>query len=312
MMYGRWAFFYMILLPLVFPLYASAGDCELDSDCKGSRVCFSRNCKKLDKEENLLHVKPATETEVSAGLYVDGVLMGNLPWSGIISAEYHEIRVEAPGMTTVHFNGESRAGASDTIMVTMEPEPVAVIRPKKTDVKAESDEPGTVFFALFGGGGYGVGGWGTEGWKRPIATLGGGGAIGLRLPPNPIWLDLGLAISTTSLKPFDTTVDNGSREAEWGDFVKINFGLLFRLLFPVKKNFLYIGAELEPGYGLSGANWFYSDLHLAMSVFLGKHFEIQVNPLGMEYMQDLAGQGYIISYSARLGIAVRFPKKPLF
>ncbi len=312
MMYGRWAFFYMIFFPLVFSLPASAGDCELDSDCNKGLVCFSRNCKKLDKVESLLTVKPATETESNAGLFIDGAYMGNLPWSGIISAEYHEIRVEAPGMITVHFNGESRAAASDTIMVTMEPEPVVVIGPKEPAAKAESDEPGTIFFALFGGGGYGVGGWGTDGWKRPIASLAGGGAMGLRLLPDPIWIDLGLAISTTSLKPFDTTVNNGSREAEWGDFVKINFGLLARLLFPVKKNFLYIGAALEPGYGLSGANWVYGDLHLAMSLFLGKHFEIQVNPLGLEYLQDLAGQGYIVSFNARLGVAVRFPKKPLF
>ena len=246
MMYGRWVFFCMILFSLVFSLPVSAGDCELDSDCDNGRVCFSRNCKKLDKVESLLTVKPATEAESNAGLFIDGAYMGNLPWTGIISAEYHEIRVEASGMTTVHFNGESRAAASDTIVVAMEPEPVVTAGPQEPTSTAGKDEPGTVFFALFGGGGYGVGGWGTDGWKRPIASLAAGGALGLRLPPDPVWIDLGLAISTTSLKPFDTTVDNGSREAEWGDFVKVHFGLLVRLLFPVKEHFLYIGASLEP------------------------------------------------------------------
>jgi len=311
MIYARWFFFCTILSSLVFSLSARAGDCEFDSDCDKGRVCFSRNCKKLDKVESLLTVEPATATEGNAGLYIDGAYMGNLPWTGIISAEYHEIRVEATGMITAHFNGESRSAASDTIVVTMEREPVAA-GPQESAATAGRDEPGTIFFALFGGGGYGVGGWGSDGWKRPIAALAGGGALGLRLPPKPIWIDLGLAISTTSLKPFDTTVDNGSRPAEWGDFVKINFGLLVRLLFPVKENFLYIGASLEPGYGMSGVNWIYADLHLAMSLFLGKHFEIQVNPLGMQYLQDLAGQGYIVSYAARLGVAVRFPKNPLF
>ena len=312
MTYGRWAFFYVVLFSLVFSLSVRAGDCALDSDCDKGHVCFSRNCKKLDKVESLLNVELATTIEGNAGLFIDDVYMGPLPWTGIISAEYHEIRVEAPGMITVQFKGESPAAASDTIKVTMEPEPVVATGPGEPDAKAGRDEPGTIFFALFGGGGYGVGGWGSDGWKRPIASLAGGGALGLRLPTDPIWLDLGLAISTTSLKPFDTTVDNGSREAEWGDFVKINFGLLARLLFPLKKNFLYIGASLEPGYGLSGVNWVYADLHLAMSLFLGKHFEIQANPLGLEYLQDLQGQGYIFSFNARLGVAVRFPKKPLF
>ncbi len=312
MTYTRWAFFYMILFSLVFPLPARAGDCALDSDCDKGRVCFSRNCKKLDKVESLLTVELATMIEGNAGLFIDGAYMGPLPWTGIISAEHHEIRVEAPGMITVHFNGESPAAASDSISVTMEPEPHVATGPGESAAKAERDEPGTIYFALFGGGGYGVGGWGTAGWKRPIASLAGGGSMGLRLLPDPIWFDLGLAISTTSLKPFDTTVDNGSRPAEWGDFVKINFGLLGRLLFPVKKNFLYIGASLEPGYGMSGVNWVYADLHLAMSLFLSKHFEIQVNPLGLEYLQDLAGQGYIFSFNARLGVAVRFPKNPLF
>ncbi len=312
MTHARCTFLYILFFFLVFPLSARAGDCALDSDCNKGRVCFSRNCKKLDKVESLLNVELATAIDGNAGLYIDGVYMGPLPWSGIISAQYHEIRVEAPGMITVQFNGESPAAASDTIMVTMEPEPVVSTGPGDSATSAERDGPGTIFFALFGGGGYGVGGWGTDGWKRPIATLAGGGALGLRLPPNPVWLDLGLAISTTSLKPFDTTVARGTRPAEWGDFVKINFGLLARLLFPLKKNFLYIGASLEPGYGLSGANWVYADLHLAMSLLLGKHFEIQVNPVGLEYLQDLAGQGYIFSFNARLGVAVRFPKKPLF
>jgi hypothetical protein len=100
----------------------------------------------------------------------------------------------------------------------------------------------------------------------------------------------------------------------WGDFFKLDLGLQFRLLFPVKENLFYLGAELAPGAGISNHNYVYGDLLFAMSIFPHELIEIFINPVGVDYLQELATKkgSFIVSYRATLGIAIRFPKKPLF
>lgn len=289
--------------------------CAADTDCKSGSLCLAGTCKKLSEYESFLRLVPTTTYDGVANVYIDDTYMGDLPWEGIVAAGTHSIRVEAPGMMPTTFQGNSVGGAADTVPVTLRPMPAGPAPGSSTAAgqhppDEDGDLPGTFHVGLYGGGDYGTGSW-KGSWKRPVAGVQGGLAIGLRVIPDPVWLDLGLAISSTSLKVYDATLADGDT-ADWGDFLKMHFGLQARLLFPIKKNFFYLGAELEPGYGLSGARWMYVDLHLAMSLFLNQIVEIRLNPIGMEYLQELEFRGYIASFHATIGIAIRFPKKRLF
>jgi hypothetical protein len=310
------ALFLLILFSSIISTEALAGKaCSVDTDCKGEKVCLAGSCKKLSQYESLLRLVLAAPAESAASVFIDGVYMGAMPWEGIVSAGTHSIRIEAEGMQPVVVTGTSVGKEANTIPVTLQPLPAPAPRDVTTPAAeqpadTDSDLPGTFHAGLYGGGNYGTGSWkGT--WKRPVAGVQGGLAVGLRAIPDPVWLDLAFVLSSTSLKVFDATLVDGD-SADWGDFVKLHFGLQARLLFPIKKNFFHIGAELEPGYGLSGARWMYVDLHLAMSLFLNQLVEIRINPLGMEYLQELQFRGYIASFHATIGIAIRFPKKRIF
>ena len=292
--------------------------CSFDGDCVGGGVCYEGTCKKLKPTESLLRVELSAQINGTASLFIDEAFMGEVPWEGIIPSGYHAIRVEAMGYMTANFKGNSRGGVVDTLRVEMK-----VVPPQEPQVpfwetpsqntnqpqqqpEADGDHPvpGTLFFALYGGGGYGTASWGPDGKKRPASGLQMGGAFGLRAVTDPVWLDLGFALSSSTYMVKEWV--------GWGEMIKLNFGLLARLLFPVKENLFYVGAEIEPGYGLSSKRYGYIQAHLAFSIIPNRFIEIRLNPLGMEYLQELEFKGFIASFHATLGLAVRFPKNPLF
>jgi hypothetical protein len=295
--------------------------CARHADCGPQNgYCQAGTCKTLSTQESLLGVGLEQATAFPAYLYVDGVLLGTLPWEGIVAPGPHAIRVECEGMAPVAIQGMSTAGAVDYVPIRMEPAAAASysgapgVGPTASASGTDGHGvPGTFHFGVQGGFGYGTA-IGAGNWRRPIVTLLGGVTLGLRVVTKPIWLDVGIAITSTSLKITDYVMEKDGERMEWGDFFKLNLGLDFRLLFPIKRNFFYIGAELEPGAGISNHNYIYGILRLAMSLFVHELVEIRLNPLGLEFIQELAmkNASYIVSYTATIGILLRFPKKPLF
>ena len=297
--------------------------CVQHNECGGG-YCRGGTCAALSPQESYLVMSLELAAMSPAYLYVDGVLFGQLPWEGIVSVGVHAIRVESAGMTPVAFQGTSSAGAVDYVPVRMEPLPYpgygtgpAVSTANDTGGRGV---PGTLRLGLGIGFGYGTA-IGAGNWRRPVTTLLGGGSFGLRVLTKPVWLELGVVVNSTTLKISeyvvdvdDDGIDDDDRWMKFGDFFKLDLGLQFRLLFPVKKNLFYLGAELSPGAGISNHNYFYGDLYFTMSIFPHELFEIFINPIGIEYLQELAtsNASFIVSYRATLGIALRFPKKPLF
>jgi hypothetical protein len=304
-------------LTMVLPARVSA--CVQDSDCKGKRVCFEGSCKRLTAAESLLRVDLTEPIDTAATLFVDERYMGELPWSGIVAAGQHAIRVEAYGRLPVAFQGESRGGMADTISVTLEPDPAfsaPIIQPAPAPQhqpapppeKDDDDRPGMISLALFGGGGYGTAQFGGSKKMRPSLTYLGGAALGVRVLDEPIWIDLTYAMSYLAFQLKDPPwVDEDDLQGSWSKPEPgLTFALQGRLLFPIKENFFYIGAELEPGYIYSSARWAYAHLHLALSLFFNEYVEARINPLGGSYMQELTGDGFIAGFHATLGLAVRF------
>jgi hypothetical protein len=205
------------------------------------------------------------------------------------------------------FQGESRAAQADEITVELQPDPAYLPPPpppsSSTYAQVEqgsAGEPpiGRIHAGLYGGFGYGTAGWG-DGPMRPTTILQGGITAGAAVLREPFWMDIGLGLSSTSLRIQEWAPD-------FGDFLKLNFGLLVRMLFPLKDDFFYLGAELEPGYGLSNRRYGYAQLHLAMSLFINEWLEIRINPLGVEYCQELMFKGYLITGHATAGLVFRF------
>jgi hypothetical protein len=310
----------MVLLGLAMTTEVFAAGCLTDADCMGPRVCFEGNCKRLKFTESLLRVELAQPIQTTANLFVDERYMGELPWAGIVSAGTHSIRVEAYGRLPSAFQGESRAGKADLIQVTLEPDPAFAApapgqtyghqsQPQaETGAESESDKPGMISFAVFGGGLYGTAQWGADSLQRPALKFQGGGALGVRLVSDPVWLDLTYAMSYSAFQlknppGFDEEDLQGAWSPPWPG---LHFALQGRLLFPIKEHFFYIGVELEPGYIYSSADWVYADLHLAMSLFFNEYVELRINPVGGEFMQELTGEGFIAGFHATLGLAVRF------
>ncbi len=295
----------MMLLPAIS---LAQKTCIDDADCAGGKLCQAASCVKVAKDKSLLRVKAATPPPAPAYLYVDDVPVGELPFEGILSAGMHAIRVECQGTLPVMFQGESRAAKSDTITVELQPDPAyyAPVAPAPQPMYGDQGTPaqdgeapiGRIHAGLYGGAGFGSAGWGA-GLMRPAIILQGGLTAGAAVLREPIWMDVGLGVSSTSIRVEDWAPD-------FGDFLKLNFGLLVRLLFPLKDNFFYIGAELEPGYGLSNRRYGYVQLHLAMSLFVNDWLELRINPLGVEYCQELTFQGYILTGHATAGLVFRF------
>lgn len=300
--------------------------CTLHADCGSpNEYCQYGKCQPLSVEESFLGVGLEQGVAFPAYLYIDGVMMGTLPWEGIVAPGPHTIRVDCEGMTPVEFQGTSTPGAVDYIPIRLVPLPQPASGAPTGGGQGDGGEgsgergvPGTLRLGLGIGIGYGTA-IGSPDWRRPVVTLLGGGSFGLRVVTKPVWLEVGFAVTSTTLKIVDYGMDtdgdgDDDRWMRFGDFLKLDLGLQFRLLFPVKENLFYLGAEFSPGAGISNHNYVYGDLFFTMSVFPHELFEIFINPVGVDYLQELAtsNASYIVSYKATLGVALRFPKKPLF
>jgi hypothetical protein len=313
---------------LALPAHAKPpkkSSCTRHSDCRGQgEYCQAQVCAKLGPNQSYLVVVLDVQATGPAYLYIDGMVMGTLPWEGVVVSGVHTIRAECAGLQPVEFQGTSLPGAVDTVPIRMEPMPVAPppsqpyfggpragSEAQQTAPAGERGVPGTLHLALFGGGAYGTASWGSDGWRRPIGTLLGGGAFGLRVATDPVWLDLAFAVTSETSLLVDYTTNHGDT-ADWGDFLKLHFGIQARLLFPIKKNVFYMGAELEPGYAMGNRRYAFVNLQFAMSIFVHEMVEIRINPLGGEYLQELRMKGWIAGFHATVGIAIRFPKTPLF
>jgi hypothetical protein len=294
--------------------------CAQHGECGQGEICKAGACAAIGAQESYLIVSLETATGAPAYLYVDGAVLGLLPWEGYVAPGGHAIRVECQGMQTIEFQGTSAPGAVDSVPIRMAPlaAPAYGASAGAPPPATEREVPGTLRLGLYGGFGYGTA-FGANDWRRPVTTWLGGGSFGLRVLTKPVWLELGATAASTTLRikdyPVDTDDDGDvDRFMVWGDFYKLDLGLVFRLLFPVKENLFYLGVELTPCAGISNHNYVLGDLYFTMSIFPHEMFEIFINPVGLEYIQELAtsNASFIVSYRATLGVALRFPKKALF
>lgn len=293
--------------------------CAQHADCGSpSQYCREQKCVEIGRQESLLAVALTTAVPAPVRLYIDGTLVGELPWEGIVTPAVHAIHLESAGMQPMDLEGASEPGARESIAVTMTPlgpgpsqgGPPAPGRERAPD--GGRGTPGVGFVAASGGIGVGTAFMSVR--MRAATTLLFGGSVGLGIPKLPVWVDLGVSATGSMTRFADYNVDDDGdgevdRPMAFGDLVKLNLALLVRVLYPVKKNFFYIGGELEPGYSLSNQHWVYADLRLAMSLFVHEMFEIRLNPVGGEFAQSFGAEltGYVISYQATLGLALRFP-----
>ncbi|MFO8071976.1 MAG: hypothetical protein R6V85_08880 [Polyangia bacterium] len=283
--------------------------CRDDSDCKAGRVCYDQRCTRLDNAESLLRVVLAQPQKEPAVLYVDGMEMGRLPWEGIVQAGSHTIRVESYGKLPVSFQGESRASKADELVVELEPDPALYappqqpapqpVAPPATGESGGGESPGRVQIGLFGAAGYGTASYGS-GTMRPATALRGGLTAGVTAVTDPAWLDVGVTLSSVTHYIVDLSED-------WGELFKINAGVILRLMFPIKENFFYIGAQLEPGMTVvSNHLWAYGRLHGAMSLFVTEWLELRIDPVGFDFAQDLKMDGYLATFDAGCAAVFRF------
>jgi hypothetical protein len=292
--------------------------CAQHSDCGNNAYCNKGICTQLGQLESFMSLSLTQPTAAPAYFFLDGANMGSLPWEGIVQPGLHTMHVESQGMLPLDLQGTSSPGTVDLIPLTLQPldgadapipqEIDTAVVPAATEQtpNAERGVPGTFYVAALGGLSAGTA-FMTD-LSRPATTLLVGGSAGLRLPKIPIFIDLGLAASGTFTKLGGYHIDG--KLAGFGDFVKLDLGLLARVLFPLKKNFFYLGGEIEPGFAISNQNYIYAGVRVALSIFPSEVFEIRINPAGAEFIQGLAKEktGFIISYQATIGIAIRFPK----
>jgi hypothetical protein len=304
-----------VLAAIVLAAFAVAADggkgraCRDDSECKKERVCYDQRCTRLDSDESLLRVVSAQPQSEPAVLYVDGMEMGRLPWEGIVEAGGHTIRVESHGKLPVSFQGESRAGKADELAVELEPDPAMYAPPQQpaprqpappaAEESSSGESPGRIQVGLFGAAGYGTTSYGN-GTMRPATVLRGGLTAGVTAVTEPAWLDVGLTVSSVTHYIVDLSED-------WGELFKINAGVFLRLMFPIKENFFYMGAQLEPGMTVvSNHLWAYGRLHGAMSLFVTEWLELRIDPIGFDFAQDLEMDGYLATFDAGCAAVFRF------
>ena len=293
-----------LLVCFLYVELASAVTCSHDADCRKNKVCHDAKCIKLSREESIMQIS-LEERVPNAVVYIDEVPMGDVPWEGVVTAGPHTIRIEAPEYESAIFQGEARSMQREVIQARLVPitkaPPPAQAPPATYDQAQEEsrDEPGMVYIALLGAGGYGSGMWGDS-KMRPTGSIFGGGAIGARLAADPLWFGLGVSAlyGNRIVKDWPAWGDVDQRE--------LHLGVLPRVLFSVIENLFYLGFEAEVGVAISYRNWFLADLRGSMSIFVHKNVEIRINPVGIEYMQELEGNGAIVSYNGSLGVAYRF------
>ena len=289
---------------LIAPIARAQKTCEADGDCKKGRLCYAGACKRLKPDESRLRVRQSNPEAGVATLHLDGAAVGTLPFEGIVAAGKHSIRITAPGAKTIAFQGASRAGLADTISVTLEPAPppppAVTAAPSAAGTgRGEGAPPGRLFAGLAAGIGYGSAFWGTTPDYRPALGLQGGITAGVAALREPVWIDVGVAVDSTTTRIDDVADD-------FGDFLKLNLGVVLRVQFPIKDELFYIGGQLEPGWAISNKFWFYGKLHLALSFFFTEWFELRINPLGGAFDQNTTGKSYMATFNASGALVFRF------
>ncbi|MCP4680694.1 MAG: PEGA domain-containing protein [Deltaproteobacteria bacterium] len=296
--------FLMLLVCFLDVGEASAAACTQDSDCRKKKVCHKAKCIKLSSKESIMRID-IEEWVPNAVVYIDEVPMGDIPWEGVITAGPHSIRIEAPGYESAFLEGEARSRQREVIKIRLVPsikEPAPAQTPPATNAEDQEESrslPGMVYVALLGSGGFGTGMW-SDSKMRPTGAIFGGGALGARMVSNPLWFELGVSVLYGNRVVKDWP--------QWGDVDQreLHIGVLPRFLFSIIESLFYLGFEAEVGVAVSHRNWFLADLRGSMSIFVHKNIEIRVNPIGIEYMQELKGKGAIVSYNGSVGVAFRF------
>lgn len=160
--------------------------------------------------------------------------------------------------------------------------------------------PGVMTLGLLGGGGFGFAKWGDAdkgqtGWWQT------GGVIGAALARKTVWFEL----SAVVMYGIHYVTKWPVKLAE-SRFKELRLGILPRVLFPVRKNRLYFGFEVEGGGLISHINYLYIDFRLSMSVFIHPMFEFRISPGGIEWIYDFSGKGSIFGVTGTFGVVVRF------
>jgi hypothetical protein len=294
-----------VLACLAAPSLARAADCTVDQDCPKNQLCHASRCTKLTKNESLLAVS-LSEFVPNAVLFIDDVPMGNVPWEGIVSVGEHRLRIEAPDYQSVYFTGKARSRTRETIGVTLVPIPTPPSEAPAPPPEEEEDEadqehegPGKFYVALIGQGGWGTAMWGDT-RKRPDWSFMGGAGAGGFVVEDPVLFELGLSFAYGLRRVMDWP-DYGDEDQR-----ELHLGLIPRVLFPVVGKLFYLGFEVEAGWARAYRHYFYADLRGVMAIVPHRMFEIRLNPLGLEWVQDAGGKGAFINYNASAGIAVRF------
>jgi len=182
--------------------------------------------------------------------------------------------------------------------------------PPKPVEDTKPGRPKMLWGGLSAGGGIGSAQWGNDNTRRPAAKWQIGGAVGARLLEDPVWLDLGAAISYSRFRvKHPPGADSSDLQNNWTEpslGAGTQFALQARLLFPLKEYFLYFGGEFEPGYVLSEARYAYATLSPTLSLFVGDWVEIRINPIGLHWLQELTGKGFVAAMYGTVGVVVRF------
>jgi hypothetical protein len=172
------------------------------------------------------------------------------------------------------------------------------------------ERPQMLFGGVYGGGGYGTAQWGESDTRRPAAKVQFGAVVGARVLEDPLWLDLAATVSYSAFRVKDPPgaqpwhVQNDWTKTDIGDGAQ--FGIQARLLYAIAKYFLYVGGELEPGYVLSDARYFYFTLCPTGSVFFNEWIELRISPIGFHFLQELTGAGFVAALYGTIGFVVRF------
>lgn len=298
-----------------FPAMAQKGKaCEQDSDCNGKRfLCYEHKCTRLKKSEAVIRVRVVFPGAVGGSVYVDGTYRGEGPWEGVVEPGAHEVRVEAKKLLPYVKMVECPARQATEVDVSLQRDPAFDAPPPPPPPPIEETPPGRpkmLFAGLYGGGGIGTAQWGDDKNRRPAAKWQIGGTVGARLLEDPIWLDLAVAVSYSSFRVKDppgadsSELQNGWTPPDLG--AGAQFALQARLLFPIEKHFFYLGGELEPGYVYSEARYAYATLCPTASLFFGEWVEVRVSPIGLHWLQELTGAGFVAALYGTVGIVIRF------
>lgn len=227
------------------------------------------------------------EGKVTVEVFVDGMKVGTAPWTGIVSAGVHEVRVDGP-----EYYSRSKK---------------TMIYPKRTRFmkvklipKHEFDN-GIFHLGVLYEMGVGVADFDGKARRSSLPGISPAVAFGFRLPSSGKgWWELGLIagpyytfkMSRTGVVSDDEyeSVNEYELLYTYERFKTTTFpvGLLVRLLNPIKRPYVFWSLSLQPAVGIGGGHTrFVGAIRAGLSFFFGDHFELRVDPIGV---QVLAGK----------------------